>query len=538
MVVSLQQQGCVRSSARQSFKKSKILSLAVLPLALGFFASSVHADSFALKRGAVVSVKVKGQKTLCGLRSGRGAKWTVVKQVGRKKYAVDGRANSAKRKACAGLLARGKIKTLSDLPDDGSLVRVRTKAKGKSSENSGLPPAVIDINDFGIGIFWKEGVIEGLRSDPADATQCGEFFQGSDPEDGITSAGFEGCTAVEDLGYAFEPVLRSGSNLCYVKNLPQQGNLDSGALTVASGDLPEGKIENVFTAPSGSAPRLVKVQFQSSGNVTRSAFVEVAGADTNLANGDHYAYRFWSCGKPSESQPVAVLVRESAAVKLDGSLQVDRAGNDTYGQFDASSKGRLKVEQGSLEFDPEVKRTADVRYLSISGLNRFKAALEVSGNGRISERFLNLYRGRLSQKASIAEVSGQSLADLRVLRAAYKDQLTEESSVVRNFLGALKFDGSYYYRSEKNSDLLSEVQDVDLNGEFFSAIGDVAFDPSDLSCDAVADIVLTLDLENESAEDLVEACNDQSKQIPNFCRENGSILNILESYPLTCEAQA
>lgn len=483
------------------------------------------AGSFTLRKAEQKIIKVSKKSVMCGLH---GKSWQVVKKSG-KKFVLVSRPPAAQKTACGKLLGRGKIKSLAQLPADASIIRTKRRSSATLAAVSGTPPAVIDINDIGSNnVFWRSGTIEGLLSTPADTSKCGEFFISS--TDG-ESAGYEGCNTVEDLGYTFEPLLRSGTNLCYARNLPTQTNVDSGVVTVVSGTLPDDKIANVFTTPSGSTARTVKLSFTSGGQASRTAFIEIAASDTNVSKGAHFSYRYWLCG--SNSEGVQVKVYETAQVKLDGTVVVTRVGDDNYGTFNASTSGRLRVESGSLEYDPTVTRTADIRYLSISEMNRFKASLSASSGGLFQERFLNLYRGRLSKKYFEANVDGTTLQDLRVKDLAFKDILTEEDSSVRNFSGGIEYRDSGY-RSAPTNTLVSSVAEADLTTTFYDDIGTVTFDSSDYSCTATPDIELAVNLDATGAQTLVSECSDETDQVNNFCREADGLMSILNNYSTTC----
>jgi hypothetical protein len=387
---------------------------------------------------------------------------------------------------------------------------------------------MVDISDIGVGnVFWTSAILETLRELP-DSNACGQFFISA--VDG-QSAGYEGATTVEDIGYTFEPLLRSASNICYARSLPTTANLDSGVLSVVSGELPSGDVTQLFKEPAGNSARVIKINFTADSAVQRSSFIKIAPANENKTNAQHFGYSFWTCGTNSEG--VSVKVYEEGMVKLDGTYVVHRVGDDNYGTFDATVRGRLKVESGELEFDPTVARSAEVKYLSISEMNRFKAALTVDSSGALFENFLNRYRGRLSKKVIFAKLSGESVQDAAVTELAFKDQLIEEDLSSRDFLGAIEYRNSGY-RSAPGSELISKVSDESLADPFYDDVGSVEFDDSAYDCDAQADIEVSVNLDFEGASEIVASCSDEADQVNNFARENDILRNLLDGFEGLC----
>ncbi len=501
--------------------------LAAALLFTTFTALPANAANLSLKKGEQKSVKVNGRKVVCGFQRAKG-KWVVVKKVG-SKFSIVANPAAKEKAACGKFLSSKLAKSLTNLPGVSTLIRSKRLPSSNANiqDVSGEPPAMVDINDIGVGIFFRSGVVETLRDAP-EPNSCGEFFIGANDGE---SAGYEGAATVEDIGYTFEPLLRSGSNICYARSLASQENLDSGVLTVDAGELPNGQIAGLFKEPSGENARLVKLKFTKNQEVQRSSFIQLTSAQENRNKAQHFGYSFWTCGTNSEGESVKVY--EQGVVKLDGTYEVHRVGNDEYGTFDATTSGRLKIEDGELAFDPAVSRTAEVKYLSISEMNRFKASLAVGSDGELSEHFLNLYRGRLSKKFLVANVTGDNLQNAAVTEAAFKDQLVETDLSSRDFSSALEYRDSGY-RSAPNNALLSKVADEPLTGSFYEEIGEVDFNSSEFDCNATPDIEVSVNLDLDGAQEIVASCSDEADQVNNFTRENDTLRAILDGYDDDC----
>jgi hypothetical protein len=502
-------------------------NIIVLLLTLGCATTAFAASpKFTLGKNATQQVKVAGKNVLCGLV---GNKWQPVVKVTGKIYRSNSKANTAYKKACSALLRKGAFTSLAKLPNLSQVAKVKAASKTKSiMDVSGTPPVLSDIGSMAISdLFWRSGVIDAFRAQTPSADQCGEFFLGA--SDGL-SGGFLACTMTEDVGYAFEPILRSGSSLCYMQKFPVAVNGVQGAATVVSGELPDGAITQLFTVPKGSASRVIKVNPTTQGATEKHIFMKIFSAGENAVAGNQYHAKIWFCGKASESAPDnQVFSNEDISVSLSGFLKTQHIGSDQYGSFDAIVQGALTADGSTIGFDAAKDRTATVLYRSISDQNHFKAGMTIGADGLISQKFFNLYSGTESKKYMLAKVNGDSLQNLRFTEGAFSQTLGSELHS-----GAIEFRDSVYLSAPANA-LLDKVQSLSFDTDsFFSAIEDIgAVDPA-LSCDIAPDVEINLAMDSDVMTTVVEQCEANNKQTNNFCRENDVIKDIMEHYGQLC----
>lgn len=491
--------------------------------------TDLHAAPFKLSSKMKQVITVGNKKVTCGLP---GSKWVVVKSAGKGKFSIDSKATGAQKRACSALLAKGKLRSLSQLPGINSFTR-SSGASAKSISKldvSGTPPSLIDISDIGVSnVFWRSGVIDALKASAPSQQQCSEFFIGANDGE---SGGFEACTVAEDVGYAFEPVLRSGVSLCYMKNIPKQKFVDSGAISISAGSLPDGSIENIFLPPVSDASRTIKVAISAGEGNSRTGFIRVNSQASNSAAGSHYRYNLWFCD--SQSGELKLRSYETLNVSYSGDIAITSVGLDNYGQYSASVAGRLAVSGDSLVFDQSAERSATVTYQSVSDQNRFKAGITIGTDSLLTQKFLNIYRGVNSNKLSVSQISGDSVQDLKLLAAAFKESLSDGTSQDQNFTGGIEFRDSIYVSAPNNS-LVSKVESANFsNDTFYDQVELPEFDDSLYSCTATADVELAMDMTNSDLKEVAENCEQVNKQVNNFCRENDSLRAIQSDYQNLC----
>lgn len=225
----------------------KIQQLAMIVLSL--VAVEAGAATLSLKKNQVA--KVSG--VTCGLVK---STWKPVSK-SKGKYSLVKKPTTIQKSTCKNIVIPSKV-NLSKLPSTAGLVKsAKLTSSIKTQTVSGTPPTLSEIVTNGPStIFWAPGVVSSIASGSPTPEQCNQFFSGSN--DG-SSGGFLACYMTQTAGYALAEVVRSGTTMCYMKNMPTEEVFKGGGFTVTEGSLPGGNVTNLFKTPSGSNPRIVKI---------------------------------------------------------------------------------------------------------------------------------------------------------------------------------------------------------------------------------------------------------------------------------------
>ncbi len=415
-------------------------------------------------------------------------------------------------KTCAALKRKAKavakaLKTnngLAALPSTNDIARNSQSAT--ALDVSGTPPLITAMARGEAGsikeIFWRAGVVDAIASGSASAEQCNEFWGGNTDSH---SGGLTACYMTQNVGYAAQNLAQNGISACYMKNFPS-----TGAATLVSGELPDNDITKIFTTPSGNTDRVVKITM-SGEDVGSTIYITIFSTATNARRSDSYGYQLAFC----EGGATAASL-ESVRLSTSGKLSSVSfgAGGDEGGKYSSKLTAFLSSVDGDIVFDPTKDREAEVSYIADSSSHKSK--LIFTASGQIENLTYDDFGGDEPRRAySVSSYSGSSMTDLRFLEGAAKDE---------NFSSTVEYRGTYYAAAPENT-LAEELDSVNLDTHaFFNTLPQV--DDSELaehSCDADADVVLELALDNPAMDAVRELCEGDRIDGMDFCRSDSTV---------------
>jgi len=497
-----------------------------IPIALSFLAglsllstaAEAQAKKYTFKKGQLVNVT----DGLCGVVNN---KWTAVKKSG-KSYILD----TKKKSRCRSLLSPTALKKggLSKIPSAASLMKTNSQTAGVA-EPSGTPPILKDIPTTagGIkGIFWTPGVVEAITAKAASPAQCSQFFVGQ--SDG-TSAGVVGCYSLQGVGYAFQNILEGSGGTCYMKGVSNDALLNNG-ITISDGSLPDGKLANVFAAPSGNKDRLVKAViggFGGGGSPSQTGFIQVDSSSKLASGGLQYAYTSWFCddGATTPSN------KERVTVGIDGKFQYAGINEQNGMSFSNTITAYLATAEGSVGFDVTRERSSES--YGQFGTSSFKGLVTISADNFITSKTYDNFGSGAHKHYAKSQFTGSSIADFRVPQSAVKDQFDAFNQAHQ---GAFEYrqDVARYVSSPANS-LLSEVSSVDFSADtFYQAPDTVTPDFSGLSCTADAEVTLQMNFMSPALQQVGMACAQERLSNMNFCSSDATVNAAFMSFTQAC----
>jgi hypothetical protein len=398
---------------------------------------------------------------------------------------------------------------LSKIPSASSLVRAR---KGTSSlEVTGTPPPLKDIPSMELkNLFWSAGLIDAINDEAPTGEQCQELFTGS--ADG-SSSGFLGCYSAQQIGYAFQSIMEGGASTCYMKNAPT-----TGALTLVDGSYPNGKVTDLFTTPSGSQDRLIKLQIAGFGDGGgQTGFIKLDSESKLASNGLQYAYTVWFC-QDGEAQASNY---ERSTVSLSGEFKYEGVNLTEGSEFKNEVVAQLVKSGSGIEFDPAQNRTAKTSHESAG--SKFKSIISILPSNIISTKVKEVFNGASRESYSLASFSGSGLSSFRVRSSALKEVFTATDGPSMSNTAGVEFRDPRYV-SAPTASLVDGLDDVSLDTDsFFDQDASVTPELGDKSCDASADIVVSMNFSNPKLMELAAKCEAEKLDNMDFCRGSAEL---------------
>jgi hypothetical protein len=471
-------------------------TIASLALLLTCAHSAQAEKTYKFKKGQLV--KVSGKQ--CGLIAN---KWKPVKKSG-KSYTVDKKGG----RRCATLLTPAALKKsgLASIPSAAGLLKSSSQTSALAV--SGNPPAVKNIPTLGVkNVFWTPGLVDAITAaNPPSQSQCGEFFHGT--SDG-QSAGMLGCYSVQGVAYAFQSILEGGSSACFMKNVPTQANVDSGGVQVIDGSLPGGDITKLFSTPTGSKARVIKVVINGFGDQNEHGFIKINSQASLDKKGQQYAYNLWFC---KEGQTTANNYEETS-VSLAGEFKYFNVFVEGTNEYQNQIAAYLTKTATGVEFDTTKERTAQTAG-EFQGAN-FKSLVMLLPNNTITTKVKESFNNFGRSNYGVSEFSGSGISDFAVRAAAIKDVFSNQTQEA-----GIEYRDTVYL-SAPSSTLKSELAKVDIATDpFYTEAGTVTPDFSDKSCSQEADVTVQMNFSVPSMQAIGQTCSAQQLQNMDFCRGN------------------
>lgn len=445
-------------------------------------------------------------KVTCGFSGS----WFPVKKVG-KSFTRIAKPSGAQKTACKSLLVASKV-SLTKLPD---LSGIAASGRASNQTVSGTPPTLAEIiSGNSAEIFWRPGVVSSIASGTPSSEQCREFFSGTNDGE---SSGFLGCYLSYNSGNTLAEVVRAGTTMCYLKNMPTPETLAAGGFRVVRGELPSGGVRALFSTPAGSTTRIVKIGLSAGGRDggESTGIIKIFGANQIAAAGDLYRYEMIFCeGDSSEPQEVEQTRITSVGEFVSNSFNVRGGGEGS--RFSGTVRAFLRSEDGSFVFDATRDRTAQfVSSQSERGQTvTRKASVVLSSGNEIENKEYAVTPEETRKAFSVSAYSGVGITGLRFIEGAIKQTFARG-----DFSGATEYRDTVY-AAAPSSRLVSSLDEVDLvRDEFFSGTPAPQLPSVSLSCDSQADIEVEVAMESDSIQQVTQLC--ELERLPegvDFCR--------------------
>jgi hypothetical protein len=464
---------------------------------------------------ALADFKKNQVAKVAGVTCGFAKSWFPISKSGGKYIKIKS-PTSAQKNACKTLVAPTKI-SLSKLPNIAKLASSRASAANsqKIQSVSGTPPTLGEIVRNGpTNTFWRPGVVSSIATGSPTAEQCNEFFTGS--SDG-QSGGFLSCYMNQNAGYALSEVVRSGTTMCYLKNMPTEAVFRDGGFTITRGTLPTSSVTSLFNTPSGSAPRIIKIALSAGGEDggASNGIIKVFAENQVASSGDLYKYEMIFCeGDAREPQEIEKTRITSSGEFISSSFNTSEGGS---GNFAGTVRAFLRAEGSGLVFDTSRSRTAtssSTRNEGGSPSSR-KSEIIITSSNEIINKEYGIHSDGANKAYSISRFSGTGMSSLRFFEGAIK-----QSFSFGEFNGATEFRDNVYVAAPGNS-YVTSLSAVDITADsFYSSIPTIPEGTTSISCNTRADIEIAVDMSSEAMGSVAEACEGERIDGIDFCRNN------------------
>lgn len=397
-----------------------------------------------------------------------------------------------------------QISNLSELPDTKQIVKSGSQSLLK--QTSGTPPTIAQIasmnSDDLIATYWRTGVVDAIVNGTPSQDQCREFF-GSNVDG--ESGGLGSCFMTQGVAHAFEPVLQSGTSLCYMKNFPTQENVDAGAVKVTSGKLDD--ITKIFAPSAQEKIVQIKINGEQQGGDQNDSGEQIIYIKT-FQNSSEYqaAWDLWFC----DSTDGKARGYENIRILNDGTLQSTSAdGEKGFGTHEATiSASIIENDNGSFSFDPSKARSAQIAFKQSFNNEtvNFKADILISADGLLSVKSREDFGQQLRFGYSVANAQGNNLDDLRFYSGAVKDRNYFDNQEIHGFSMANEYRDSIYLAAP-GSNLASLLDEVNFDSDsFYSSTSNPEVDSTNYPCNADVNFKVTINMDNQAMQAVAATC--------------------------------
>lgn len=451
---------------------------------------------------------------LSGVTCGFSRSWFPVKKAGKEYIKI--KSPTRDQKAACSALVKPSGLNLSKLPNLTKLVASNAAgaASVTASAVSGTPPTLSEIVSTGPStVFWAAGVVSSVGSGSPSPEQCQQFMPNG--VDG-SSGGFLSCYMTQSAGYSLAEIVRAGTTMCYLKNMPTREVLNAGGFRVISGSLPGGSVNNLFTTPSGTRPRVVKISLSAGGEngEATTGLLKIFSESQIASSGDLYRYEMAFCesnsGQPREKEKTRIT---STGEFISSSSH----SSDNNSQNSGTVHAFLRSEGGGLVFDTTRDRTAQF----VSSRNEqgtptaVKADITINGDNEITSKEFGIFGSDTRKAFSVSRFSGAGMSSLRFFEGAIRQTFSQGE-----FNGATEFRNTNYTLAPSNS-YVSSVATVDLNTDgFYSGTPSPTDETLSVSCNTQPDIEIEVNMANDAIGAVTAVCEGERLDGVDFCRSS------------------
>lgn len=478
----------------------RIIALVVCAL----ISTPVSAQTFTLKKYQLYKSQGIG---ICGYVNN---KWVPVAKSGTKYKKIAGSAEL--KSLCKSLLRKSNL-SMKNLPDSSAVIAEnRDSMSGLivSPLQSGTPPTLQQIATTGASnVFWRNGVVSAVNSGSPSPSDCNELFGAS--ADG-SSSGFAGCYMAQETGYVMQSLIQSGTSLCYMKNFPTKEVQNDGGFSVIGGTLPGGDITKLFSVPSGSSPRYIKIHIGESGDQQEESIgiFKIYSQQQNQQNGDQYRYDLVFCNGSSNSTTEFEKTRVTLSGELITSSQHSQGSNGTSQSI---VRAFLTKVNGELVVNPDLGRS--IQFTTQNNNEGYKASISLNNANEIENKMYSTFGGSTRKGFSVSRFSGDGALSLRFLEGAYK----ELNSSFGNFSISTEYRDTYYAATAQ-SEFAERLSDVDFANDSFYANGpEVGSSNAPFGCNQDASVEIEINMSSSAMQAVSAICEAEQIEGMEFCHD-------------------
>ncbi len=442
-------------------------------------------------------------------------------------------AASAKKKLKQSIKKYG----LAKLPSASKLVAKKKKKTAKAlaynfaAASSATPPTLLSISQSPIkDIFWAPNIVDEIVGGSPSQASCSQFYAGTQTGD---SGGIGACHMAESVGFSFASILESQSSLCYMKNFPTQGNLNSGGVSVVSGELPSGGITKLFAPPTGSSARTVKVNVTGApggggegegGGGPETIYIKVYSQTENQASSNMYKADLWFCASGTATG------YDRLTIKNSGQFLSENAGSDGGGNHALQVGGFLTSNGNNLIWDTSKTRSSVLKSEHDGGY--FLSDITILPSNIIKIKNKDDFGGGSRKGYVQTSFSGSDIEGLRFLRGAFIENFGGGPD--SGFAGATKY-GDGYYQHDSASPFEDDVLSIDFDADsFYSQSAPDAPDVSGLDCSPTVEVEINMDMNNSSVMASVQECDIRDLQHMHFCHDDPEVAQADQNFASVC----
>jgi hypothetical protein len=400
-----------------------------------------------------------------------------------------------------GITTLSSIPSISEMLNDGSasanLTQLRFAVSG--GENA---PLLLDLSEDNIDEYFWNGLLAELADEESlSDQQRQDFWQGEGS-----------CRMAQNVGYSFENIERSGTSLCYMKNLPEA---ESG-VTVTAGDIDDPSEAMTQAAQTKVVKiNITNASFGDEESPDQTVMIRIYGTDSETgANG--YASDLWFCaeGQDSPSGVEQIRINNAAQTMISSNVQDDDNGQ-SYSEF---SGNLAEDEDGTPVFDPAELQAVTFIYNGEHDGNEsnFKGYVAVQ-NGEMTTKswFIGEWEdvSQAHKNYAVNSFAGTSLDTLRFLSAGFANSWSS-GDFEDTFDGAISFQDTHYVADEESNEYFELVDDYDFDSDSFFEGESFSVDQAKLdlvssetyACDVEVDIEIDMDFSDPGPQAVQELC--------------------------------
>ncbi len=320
-----------------------------------------------------------------------------------------------------------------------------------------------------------------------------------------------------------------------MRNIPTTANLAAGAIQLTSGSLPAGGITNVFTTPSGSSSRLVRI-VAGFGDEQSNIYLRIYSSGENSGSGDRYRANMWFC-EGNQNSPQEVVQMRFLGTDQFTVTSWNSSTESPQGAALSEVSGFLNRSGNSYVFDTSRARAVESSYLTDDNSIRWSSSMTIGNDNIIRSKVWGIFGSSENRKSySLMRFSGSSATTLRFEAGAYKDSFIQNAQTFGNTVGSEYREPTYL--SAPAVSLITDLADVDLTTDpFFLTTPSISFDLTPFSCSATPNVELSMQMTHPAIAPIQALCEGEQLRDMNFCNSNSTVTAAQERWFSVCSVQ-